>query len=219
MNITQFVRYFSPVIGGVENYVLNLSRTLVRRGHNVTVYTLKIHGTRESEVIDGVLVKRYKLWNLLSQLRKTRTDVVHCHQYRLYHTDLAVWSISSMNIPVVLTLHGVYPPSDIWHAIYYKCHDLFLAQRTLHLVRKITALTPDEIERITKLGASQNKITIIPNAINIEEFEHIPRNAREDFRRKFGIKEDDKVILFVGHLAWNKRVEDIIRALPMMSQD
>ena len=88
MRIAQVAPYFTPHIGGVESHVLELSRELVRRGHEVTVLTSLLEDTKESESIDGIRVRRVKqLANIFTTpitpaLKKISTeefDLVHAH--------------------------------------------------------------------------------------------------------------------------------------------
>ena len=62
MKIAQITPYFLPVEGGVERHVLNLSKELVRLGHEVDIFTCS--GTRNGERlpaydhIEGLNVQR-----------------------------------------------------------------------------------------------------------------------------------------------------------------
>ena len=66
MKIAQVTPYFHPHVGGVESYVLALSKELMKKGHDVTVYTTLLPKTKENEKIEGINVKRIKtLFTLL----------------------------------------------------------------------------------------------------------------------------------------------------------
>lgn len=58
MRILVFSSYFLPHKGGVENYVYQTSKRLVKRGHKVWVVTSKLKGMKEREKIDGIDVVR-----------------------------------------------------------------------------------------------------------------------------------------------------------------
>ena len=55
--LTQF---YPPIIGGIERHVTSLSRSLVARGHDVSVATTWHPGMAESESENGVRVHRIK---------------------------------------------------------------------------------------------------------------------------------------------------------------
>lgn len=60
MRILMLAQFFPPDIGGEERHVLNLSNELVRRGHDVSVATQLVPGTRPVEVLpSGVRVHRF----------------------------------------------------------------------------------------------------------------------------------------------------------------
>jgi len=58
MKVVVFSSYFLPHKGGVENYVYQTSKRLVKKGHKVVVVTSKLRGMKSDEVIDGIRVLR-----------------------------------------------------------------------------------------------------------------------------------------------------------------
>lgn len=63
MHVLHLVDFYRPTIGGLERHVETLSKEMVALGHQVTVVTLKIDGRPDSEVIDGVRVRRISGWS------------------------------------------------------------------------------------------------------------------------------------------------------------
>jgi glycosyltransferase involved in cell wall biosynthesis len=121
-------QFYSPVIGGEERHVQDLSAELLKRGHEVAVATLHTPGTEEFELDHGVRIYRIKgtmrrgRW-LYSQaernhappfpdpevtlaLRRIIADekpqIVHAHNW-IYHSflPLKAWS----GAPLVLSVH------------------------------------------------------------------------------------------------------------------
>ena len=60
MHILQLTDLYTPVIGGLERHVATLSAEMQRRGHTVTVVTIRVSGLPVEEVIDGVKVVRIR---------------------------------------------------------------------------------------------------------------------------------------------------------------
>ena len=60
MHIMQLTDLYSPVIGGLERHVATLSREFKRRGHRVTVVTLRAGDLPAEDVIDDVRVIRIR---------------------------------------------------------------------------------------------------------------------------------------------------------------
>jgi glycosyltransferase involved in cell wall biosynthesis len=61
MKILQVSPYFPPHIGGQERYIFNLSKYLVKWGHEVHVITSNFPKTKEYEEIEGITVERQKV--------------------------------------------------------------------------------------------------------------------------------------------------------------
>jgi glycosyltransferase involved in cell wall biosynthesis len=121
MRIAMVAPFFNPVIGGVESYVYNISKELVKRGHAVTVYTAnrgKSVNTNlaSAEMIEGISVKRFKsLVNIgdasvfpefIFALTRDDPDIVHLHSLRHPHSVLGGIVGSKLGFNVFLSGHG-----------------------------------------------------------------------------------------------------------------
>ncbi|MCK8519863.1 glycosyltransferase, partial [Methanoculleus sp. 7T] len=60
MKILQIVPYCLPYRGGQERYVYNLSKYLVRHGHDVEIVTSNYPYTRECETSEGIRITRHR---------------------------------------------------------------------------------------------------------------------------------------------------------------
>ena len=107
MRITQVSAFYDPFSGGSENYCRQLSRRLVKRGHEVTVLTSRIDkASKEIEEIDGVTVRRKwcagVAWgvnpvsHVMRDLLRMDADVVHAHSY-IFLTSLQAALVFSSN--------------------------------------------------------------------------------------------------------------------------
>jgi glycosyltransferase involved in cell wall biosynthesis len=127
MRVLMLTELYPPFIGGSEEYVRNLARGLVGRGHDVSVVTISADGTPSDEIDDGVVVHRVRSStqrisalmpsgrpylppapdpDVVAALRRIladeRPDVVHAHN----------WAVASYvplkrheSPPLVMTLH------------------------------------------------------------------------------------------------------------------
>jgi len=64
-----------------------------------------------------------------------------------------------------------------------------------------------------KHGFKSNQLTILPQPVNISIFHHIPKQYA---RNKLGIKEQTKIILFVGRMEPQKGISVLSKAVPKM---
>ena len=66
-----------------------------------------------------------------------------------------------------------------------------------------------ELQRL--FGLPFEKINVIPNGVNLNQFNGIERDY--DFRRKFAM-DNEKIILFIGRLVHEKGIQNLISAMP-----
>jgi len=96
------------------------------------------------------------------------------------------------------------------HSLTGICNDAFVA---------VSAFVKESAMR--NLGLNADKITVIPNSVDIEEFRNVRRESANGKREELGILPQEKVILTVGRLDPPKghrflflAMGDILRAVP-----
>ena len=128
MRILQLAQWYSPIIGGEEGHVRALSTGLTRRGHQVSVATLRQSGAAQDEDDSGIRVHRLPgtlqrlsglfadsdrrsappfpdpetVAALVAILRRERPHIVHAHNW-MVGSWLPVQPMSSSRL--VVTLH------------------------------------------------------------------------------------------------------------------
>ena len=60
------------------------------------------------------------------------------------------------------------------------------------------------------MGVPDEKIAVIPNGIDFSEYAVLP--PRGSFKRKFGIKNEEKIVLYLGRLHKIKGVDILVKA-------
>ncbi len=117
MKILQLTPYYFPHKGGIERYIANLSKYLIKNGHEVEIYSSNIPRTYSIEILDGVTIRRYTsigepLRNplipglLFPSKDLKKFDLIHVH---MLYSSLAIYGILQKKlygIPVVVTHHG-----------------------------------------------------------------------------------------------------------------
>jgi len=75
----------NPLAGGAENYLYEISKRLVKKGHKITWFVSSFEGSKETEFEDGIEIIRrgsrfsvyfYAFWYYLKDLRKRNFDLV-----------------------------------------------------------------------------------------------------------------------------------------------
>jgi len=238
MKILVVQHRFFPAIGGSENHVALLSVELVKRDHQVTVYTTTSLTNEDvslftpapqvpkNEVLNGVEIRRfdvlfrYRSFNLVPEMfkqikRKVREfDVVHAHQYHLTSSIVSCYYAKKYKIPFILTGHDLIIPESLPRTakVLKRLYDLTFGRYLLKNATRLIALTEDHIRQYTERGGDDTKIRIVPNAIELDKYKKtkIAKNSLA----KYGIDINDKVLLFVGRIDKYKGIQDVIEAMP-----
>ncbi len=231
LEIAFFTDTFEPTHDGVARVTATLASALRRRGHGVTVFTVRSPGLPRREVRpDGVRVHRslsvaapgypeYRValgpW-LLPFSRARSFDVVHLHTPGL--VGLAGWlAARAWRRPTVATYHtnltdllrgaGRRGPTD-W---FFRAWSRFSVD-LCDLADLATA--PTESARASLKGAARHeagrRARVVPNGVDTERFR--PGIADPDWSRRLAL-DDAPRILFLGRLTHDKGVERFLEAL------
>ena len=235
----QVIPYFVPAwdYGGPVSSAYHLSKELVKRGHSVTVYTTdaldaKNRISEEEEIINGIKVRRFKnlsntiAYNhnvflspgMLSAARKEARsfDIIHMHEYRTFQNIFIHHYALKHHIPYILQARGSSPRTMTKQRLK-QLYDIIWGFKLLKDAAKLIALVPMEAEQYKSMGASEDKIEIVPNGIDISEFENLP--PRGEFRKKWGINDNQKMILYLGRIHKVKGLDLLAEAFAGLSRD
>jgi len=62
-------------------------------------------------------------------------------------------------------------------------------------------------------GLPNDKLVMVPNGVNTEMYDKINQSGLSEFRRKYALPEE-KIVLFVGRLVYEKGVHVLVNAIP-----
>jgi glycosyltransferase involved in cell wall biosynthesis len=170
--------YFSPKVGGLENYALEIARGLLDDGvHEVAVITSNHYGKFDTvDRVGNIEVHRLgaqfhasntpvnlgwysKIKKLLQNLKP---DVVNAHTPVPYISDIAVRAAHDLNIPTVLTYQNdLVKDSLLLQGAIHAYYEV-LGKRTLELADRIIATTLGYAQQSPYLSPHLEKISIIP---------------------------------------------------------
>ena len=81
---------------------------------------------------------------------------------------------------------------------------------------KLIALNEAELGHYLSMGVPKNKIKIIPNGINLNEHHNLTRKG--EFKKKYFIKDDEKIILYLGRINKTKGINLLIESFEFVSK-
>lgn len=224
MKILQVLSFFSPVHGGSAEAPYHLSKELAKRGHEVTIYTSDYKISQEyinSVTETGVKVCSFKTWlgrfnprvtpGIIKSAKEQVKyfDIVHMHNYRTFQNIAVHHYAKKYNVPYVLQARGDVPYANIKIRMK-KIFDILFGYAILKDASKLIALTEREVEDYKKVGVDDKKIEIVPNGIDLSGYDNLPK--RGEFRLKYGIRDDEKIILYLGRIHKIKGINLLVNA-------
>jgi len=231
MKILQVLSFFSPVHGGSAEVPYQLSKELAKRGHEVTIYTSDYKISQEyinSVIGTGVKVCSFKTWLSGTKPRVTPGlirsakeqvkyfDIIHMHSYRTFQNVVVHHYAKKYGVPYVLQAHGSVLPFFQKQRLKM-LYDWVWGYRILKDASKVIALTKTEAEQYKKMGVDEDKIEIVPNGIDLSEYDDLPENG--EFRRKYSIRENEKIILYLGRIHKVKGIDLLVDAFADLSKE
>ena len=173
-----------------------------------------------SNSVVTVPIIREWMRELSNFIRLNKCDLVHVCDYE-YLTSIPPILVKRKygNIPMVIvndSLIGVenYSFGSPLMDLLSKTYTYTIGIKILESYDKIVLLYWKLAEQAKRLGLSEEKIWIIPNGIDVEKMLDYERQLdAESIKRKYGIAEGEKVILYVGRLVKMKRVEIVIEVI------
>lgn len=233
MKILMLTWEYPPrIVGGIARVVHDLSKRLIKDGHEVTVVTYRDSAdVPEYENDKGVNVYRvdnYMIhpnnfidwimqlnFNMLSKAteiinKEGGFDVIHAHDWLVTYAAKSLKN--AYDIPIVATIHateagrnsGIHDETQR----YINDTEWLLTYEATEVIVNSNYMK-NEIQRL--FGLPFDKINVIPNGINLSNFTGIERDY--DFRRQYAM-DNEKIILYVGRLVYEKGVQHLIAAMP-----
>ena len=229
INLLDGANYFRRYShGGLEIAAYSLAIEMVKRKHKVNIFTTSINSKDSFEQLDGMDIHRYGTnfkiananvsFNLILKPPKYKVDIVHAHS-PIPPSDIAVLRyVKKKKVPFVLTYHG-----DAQENMGSFIRNISVSFYNKHILDKVlfhadVIISPSEyyISESRFLGKYKDKIVVIPNGINIEDFE-IPY-SKEQCREKLALPIEKDIILFVGNLIQYKGPDVLVKAMQIVAK-
>lgn len=239
MRIGFVIPYFYPALeyGGTPRVAYEFARSLVRRGHQVTVLTTDSAGQRRIQAtevatiledgLDGIqlfyysnlsnyLAHKQRLFFPVELFRKMRghlssSEIIHIHEFRSLLSVAAHAASRSLNIPYVLSPHGGL--QRLGKESLKSLFDRLWGNRILKDAAAICAVSPLEEQDAAEFGIAHERIRQFPNPIDADFYGKLPQRGRFIEKWNLGNK---RIILFLGRLHWIKGIDILIDSMAMI---
>lgn len=218
--------WYIPAVNGVVTSVKNLRRELEARGHEVRVLTLsqnrrsyKRQGvTYLGSVAAGLIYPGARLRTALAgkwvrELVEWGPDVVHS-QCEFSTFFLARRIAEELNIPLVHTYHTVY--EDYTH--YFSPNVRFGKKAAAVFTRWAASHTDcliaptGKVRLLLQSYGVEKPVFVAPSGIDLRRFRGEPDPLRQNvLKASLDIPRDRTILVFVGRLAEEKRVDELLR--------
>ena len=232
MKILMLTWEYPPrIVGGIARVVYDLSQKLTKEGHEVTVITYRDGNVPYVEDDNGVKVYRidnYMIssnnfidwilqlnFNMIAKAGEIiaengNFDVIHAHDWLV--ASAAKTLKYAYNTPIVSTIHateagrnsGISTPEQK----YINDTEWMLTYESSEVIVNSNYMK-NELQRL--FGLPYEKINVIPNGVDLNLYDNIERDY--EFRRKYAM-DNEKIILFIGRLVYEKGIQNLIAAMP-----
>ena len=217
--------WYAPVINGVVTSVLLLKRELEARGHEVRVVTLSdtMHSYKDGNVYymgsvsanriyPGARLRINRTRSLVRELIAWRPDVIHSQCE--FSTFRVAYALSNhLGVPIVHTYHTVY--EDYTHYVFPSVRvGKYVVSVFSRWICGRTACVVAPTRKVADLLRNYNvrcRVEVIPTGVDLAAYRKEPEPGRmEALRRKWAIPEDKVVLLYLGRMAREKNLEQLI---------
>ena len=231
LRIGLFTDTYAPQVNGVSISLQLISEGLKNRGHQVTIFAPRFPGYKDDQpnvmrlpslkylnnppIYVAVLGSPRSTWSLT----RKHFDVLHAHSPASVGL-LAYLTASTKRLPLIYTYHTSI--TDYTHYIKFiggtrviKYAASWFSSASTNLGDQIVVPSP-KFQRLLLAQKVTRPINVIPNGIDLSSFKAARKPG--SLRNRLGIKSDAPILLTVGRMDPEKRLEFIVDAFDILSK-
>lgn len=250
MKILQVVLYFPPAYsyGGPLGVTYQVSKELVKRGHEVTVFTTDVYDAKSRlefqenpMVMDGIEVYHFR--NLSNHLAHKNLaiapsmafalsklvgsfDVVHLHEYFHFQAALVHHYATKKSVPYVLQAHGSFPIIKklnsermlLSKSQSKRIFNIVFGHSIINDAGKIIASSRVESDQFQQAFADFPLDRVVHLPNYVDLRSYEDLPERGHFRRKYNIDERVKIVLFLSRIHERKGADLLVAAFSKAKQ-
>ena len=240
MRIGIFTDAYDPDLNGVATSAKVLYEQFTKMGHQcfvICTHSDKVGIKKEGDIIrlPGIELKAFYGYGIVppvmplfsTEIAKLELDIIHIE------TEFGVGILGSsvskyLKIPMVRTYHTDY----IDYANYFFPEKLSLLNKASSTVvtRIVKILSEDclrlmtpsnKTKEILKEAGVKTQIDVVPNGIDLDRFkpENVDSAKVSKIKEELNIKEDEKVLIYLGRIADEKRLDLVINTFKKVKEN
>ena len=236
MKIILFSDTYEPELNGVATSVSTLSRILKEHGHDVFIVTtnpfskkvtfknnvLRIPGIKLKSLYGYILAQVYNK-KAMKILKSINADIMHVQ------TDFSIAQLAYLykrhsNAALVYTYHTMYEDYTyyITKGYFDRTSKWIIREYSLSVCEKSNAIISPSVKTLNYLRKSgvTKYIDVVPTGIDTKRFLNyqLDENKKNEFLDKHNIPRDAKIMLFLGRVAKEKNIDELMENFQALKQ-
>ena len=210
--------YYPPHMGGLQQVAQQSARGMAARGYNIKVVTSTNSGNKKGTIKDGSVevtaLRSFEFahtpvalgffWYLL---KLPKNSLIHLHLSQAFYPEIILLVCKLRGIPYIVHFHLDVGPSGALGKIFLLYKKIIWGP-LLRGAKRIIACSADQVPVMErKYKVKKENVTVILNAVDDSFFTNEGHAAPAD-----KIK-----LLYIGRIAWQKRIERIIEAVAKLT--
>lgn len=220
LHVVMLMHDYLPMGGGAETQLAALAPALKDCGVNISVIARRYPDLKAYEEIDGVPV--YRMFNpgsrILTSLAYTATsipkinslkpDLLHAHTF-ISPATTAIVAKRLFHKPFVLTAHRSGELGEVQRLQRRKSGKPRL-EALKQNVDAFICISREIDEELDGIGVMPEKRHFLPNGVDVDQFQPLSLEEKQQLREKLDIPKDALVAIFTGRLDPEKRVNNLL---------
>jgi glycosyltransferase involved in cell wall biosynthesis len=221
--------YF-PVLGGSEIEAQRVCAALIRRGHRVTVVCAGgdpmppvQHWTDPEGVPVRIYAQRHEgpLKNIIYALRVAQTLLRERNNYQFVyflmqglHLAVGLPIARLLNKPIIVKIAGSGEVGRMSKSLIGRQELRWLDR----WAGKVLVLNEGMRAEAIEGGISADRLQLMPNPVDTDQFSPVSDPEQLQFRRQFGVPETAPIVMYSGRLAPEKSLPTLLDAFALVAK-
>jgi glycosyltransferase involved in cell wall biosynthesis len=222
--VAMLIQKYYPHVGGAEKQIQRLVPRLQARGFEVCIITRHEPGLSRFEIVEGAPVYRllcpgpkplaalFYIVGAFLLLSRLRPDLIHAHEI-LSPASAALLVKRFFGWPVIVKVLRGGMRGDV-----YKLKSRLMWKQRFHAlcqgVDSFVVISHEIDQELVALGVPPEKRAFIPNGVDTETFAPLTTLQKNHLRSQLLIPADVPVVVYLGRLTFEKRVDHLISIWP-----